>query len=123
VIRGQVTSQRRAVISLQLVDATGLLVDIEAYVDTGFSGFLTLPLELIQVLQLPYDGSDIFTLAGDSEVEFDLYQVTLIWDGGDRKVRVLAAAGTPLIGMSLLEGFHLFMDVVAGGEVRIEQRP
>jgi hypothetical protein len=56
-------------------------------------------------------------------VEFDLYQAELIGDGGPRAVRVLAAEGMPLVGMSLLEGYHLSVDVVVGGEVRVERRP
>jgi clan AA aspartic protease len=99
------------------------MVDVEAAIDTGFSGFLTLPIQLIQTLDLAFDRSDIFMLGDDRKVEFDLYQAELIWDGEPKAVRVLATEGTPLVGMSLLEGCHLFVDVIAGGEVRVERRP
>jgi predicted aspartyl protease len=57
------------------------------------------------------------------QVEFDLYPADVIWDAQERTVRVLAAEGMPLVGMSLLEGCHLFLDVIAGGKVRVERRP
>ena len=122
-IQGQVTAHKQAAVPLQLVDQSGLLVDLQAFVDTGFSGFLTLPLGLITVLQFPYDRSSRFTLGDNSEIEAHLYTGKLLWDGPEREVAVLAAEGTPLVGMSLLEGYRLFVDVIAGGEVRIEQRP
>ena len=49
------------------------------------------------------------------------------WDGQvqwheDRKeVQVLQAEGIPLIGMSLLEGSRLTVDVEVGGQVFIEE--
>lgn len=122
-IRGHVNSHRRAVVPVQVVDSSGLLVDLEAAVDTGFSGFLTLPSSLIQVLQLPFDHSDLFTLGDERDVEFDLYMASLNWNGQTRPVSVLAADGMPLVGMSLLEGYHLSIDIVIGGEVLIQPRP
>lgn len=57
---------------MRVLDRTGLMVDVEAAVDTDFSGFLTLPLQLVESLDLAFDRSDIFTLGDDREVEFDL---------------------------------------------------
>jgi predicted aspartyl protease len=108
---------------LQVLDTTGLIVDLEASIDTGFSGFLTLPPDLIAVLQIPYERSDIFVLGDNSEAELHLYAGRLLWHGQDKSVILLAAEGIPLIGMSLLEGSDLFVHVVAGGEVRIEEWP
>ena len=122
-IQGTVNAGKQAIITLQIVDQTGLLVDVEALVDTGFSGYPTLPPDLITVLQLPFDRTDSFTLGNNSVVRFDVHTATVVWDGQERIIGVLWSDGTPLVGMSLLEGYHLFMDVVPGGQVRIEQRP
>jgi clan AA aspartic protease len=104
-------------------DAGGQAIDLQATIDTGFSGHLTLPLGVIATLQLPYDRAEIYTLGDNSDVAFDLYSATLIWDGRDRPVFVLSSGSEPLFGMSLLHGFYLFVDVVDGGEVLIQPRP
>lgn len=122
-IRGRVNAAKQAIITVVLVDQTGLLVDVEAAVDTGFSGYLILPPALIAAVQLPYDRTDSFTLGDNSIVRFDVHTAKVFWDGEERDIAVLAADGTPLVGMSLLEGSDLFVAVVPGGEVRIERRP
>jgi clan AA aspartic protease len=123
VIRGQVTARKQAVVPLTLVDATGLLVDVQATVDTGFTGSLTLPPDLVTAMQLQYGRSSFVLLGDGSTVEISLHTATVLWDGTHRQIAILATEGTPLVGMSLLDGYQLFVDVVAGGEVRIEQRP
>jgi clan AA aspartic protease len=123
VIQGQVNTRKQAVVPLPVVDATGLLVDVEATVDTGFTGYLTLPPDLVAAMQLPYGRSGVVVLGNGTTVEVSSYTATVVWDGMDRQIAVLATEGVAMIGMSLLEGYHLFVDVIAGGGVRIEQRP
>jgi clan AA aspartic protease len=122
-IRGHVNARREVIIPVQIHAVLGQTVDIEATVDTGFSGYLTLPPTLIATLQLRYDRTEIYTLGDNSDVVFDIYQATLEWDGHDRDVFVLETESKPLVGMSLLHGHHLFVDVIDGGEVRIQARP
>lgn len=43
--------------------------------------------------------------------------------GQERDIEALVTEGGVLVGMLLLQGYHLFMDVVDGGEVRIQPRP
>jgi clan AA aspartic protease len=122
-IQGQVNARREAVIPLQVLDQNRQAVNLQVTIDTGFSGFLSLPLAQITALQLPYDRTEIFTIGSNDDVDFDLYSGTVLWDGQERDVFVLATDCDPLIGMSLLHGYHLFVDVVDGGDVRIEARP
>ena len=42
-ITGTVTAEREAVINLQVCDTSGQQYSIEAVIDTGFTGALTLP--------------------------------------------------------------------------------
>ena len=51
-ITGQVTVYREAVISLSVKGPEGQSREIDAVIDTGFNGFLTLPASLIQELGL-----------------------------------------------------------------------
>ena len=49
------------------------------------------------------------------------YIGTVLWNGQDRMVEVAAADTTPLVGMGLLRGHGLRVDVVENGEVKIEE--
>jgi clan AA aspartic protease len=111
------------IVPMPVLDQNRQAVDLQATVDTGFSGFLSLPLAQINALQLPYDRTEIFTIGSSGDIEFDLYSGTVLWDGQERDVFVLATDCDPLIGMSLIQGYHLFVAVVDGGEVHIEVRP
>ena len=67
-IRGQVTPRTEAVIPLQALDPGGQAIDLHATVDTGFSGYLTLPRPLITALQLPYDRTEVYMLGDSSTI-------------------------------------------------------
>jgi len=44
---------------------------------------------IITVLDLPWNASDIVTLGDGSETLFDLYSVTILWDGQYRETTVM----------------------------------
>lgn len=93
---------------------------IDAVIDTGYTGFLSLPREIIVLLNLPWTGVDRGTLGDGSEATFEVYVAKVIWDGEYRNVPVNEAETDPLIGMSLLYGYDLQIQAVEGGRVRIE---
>ena len=93
---------------------------VDTVIDTGFSGFLTLPSAIIATLNLPWSASDIATLGDGSETLFDLYTATVIWDGQYREIYVAESETEPLLGMSLLYGYRLQVDAIEGGSVKIE---
>lgn len=95
----------------------------DALLDTGFNGFLTLPLPQIALLQLPYEGTMRVVLGDGQAVDFDIFMGTVLWDGHLREGIVLAADGSPLIGMALLSGSRITLDVADGGLVAIEPLP
>lgn len=53
-IEGGVIDAYEAVVSLSLQGPSGQTKDIEAVIDTGYSGFLTLPTALVRELGLPF---------------------------------------------------------------------
>jgi clan AA aspartic protease len=122
-IRGQVNAFRQAVVPLQLISPTRQVENVEAVVDTGFDGFLSVSPDLVTRLQLPFMMTRFYELGDGSQVEFDIHRATVVWDGQEQDVEVLVTSGGVLVGMSLLHGYHLFVDAVDGGEVRIEPRP
>jgi clan AA aspartic protease len=122
-IQGQVTAFKEAVISLQLRGADGHVESVPAVVDTGFTGAVALPPELVTRLVMPFRMLRSYQLGDGNVVDFDVHQATVVWDGQDRRVDALVTAGGTLVGMSLLMGHHLFIDAIDGGEVRITPRP
>ncbi|BAU12128.1 hypothetical protein LEP3755_26570 [Leptolyngbya sp. NIES-3755] len=93
---------------------------VQAVIDTGFTGFLSLPLAIIELLELPWIFRDSVTLGDGSEVLFDMYSASVIWHGQYRVVDVAASEAEPLVGMSLLYGSKLQIEAVERGIVTIE---
>jgi clan AA aspartic protease len=97
--------------------------EIEAVVDTGYTGWLTLPPTVIGALNLPWRSFGCGTLADGSVSLFDVYQAKVVWDGRVRPVFVDEFAATPLVGMALLRGREFKMQVRARGKVTIKPLP
>lgn len=118
-IHGIVNANWEAMISLVVGNEYRQTQLIDAVIDTGYTGFLSLPSEIIVALDLPWTGIDRGTLGDGSEVTFEVYAAKVIWDGEYRNIPVNEAETDPLIGMSLLHGFDLRIQAVAGGIVTI----
>ena len=121
-IEGVVNAAHEAVVSLFLQGPEGRPQEIEAVVDTGYTGFLTLPAALVDELELPFAYVGRAFLANDDEVEFDVHDVTVLWDGQLRQIRAAATGSTPLLGMLLLDGHDLSIQVREGGRVVIQAK-
>ena len=121
-IQGMVNDAYEAVVDLSLQGPAGRAQDIEAVVDTGYSGFLTLPTTLVTELGLPFAYIGRAFLANDDEVSFDVHDVTVLWDGQPRHIKADATGSTPLVGMLLLDRHSLNIEVESGGRVVIQAR-
>src|SRR5437667_2503097 len=77
---------------------------IEAVIDTGYNGWLTLPPELVAALKLPWKTVARGTLADGSEGVFEVSEAQVLWDRKIRRVPVHKANSGPLIGMGLMKG-------------------
>ena len=120
-IVGIVNSDHEAVVRFPLLVAQEQEYEIEAVIDTGFSGSLTLTPIIIQLLALPFRSRGSAILADGSEAQFDIYAATILWDGIARNILIEAADTDPLIGMSLLYGFQITICAVDGGRVAVER--
>lgn len=87
-ITGTVTSNLDAVIRVVVHGPSRNEREVEAVIDTGFNGWLSLPSNLIDQLGLPWLTRGRVTLADGSEQECDVYSATVIWDGQPRRVPV-----------------------------------
>ena len=112
-----------ASIRLQVRGPGGREREIEAVVDTGFTGSLTLPPSLVAALRLRWRKLDRGILADGSECVFDVYEAEVVWDGRRKSVLITKAEATPLVGMTLLNGYQLTMQVRTGGKVTIKPLP
>jgi len=119
-ITGTVNADYEAVIRLFVQGPTGPAHEVDAIIDTGFNGFLTLPPALVTALGLMRRSRGRALLANGSEELFDIYGVTVLWDGQQQYVEADAVDTTPLVGMSLLDGYDLYLQVADGGQVIIQ---
>jgi predicted aspartyl protease len=124
VISGTVTSDREAVVRLEVLGSDGQRQGIEVVIDTVSKGSLTLPAHMIAVLELPLVGQRRATLADGSQIVLDMYLARMLWhEGREREVLILQAEGGPLVGMELLHSNRVVINVVDEGEVIIDAMP
>ena len=112
---------REPLIRLTIRGWRGRQQEIEAVVDTGYTGWLTLRPTVIGALNLRWRTFGRGTLADGSTSYFDVYQVKVVWDGRVRSVFVDEFDATPLVGMALLSMYELKMQVRARGKVTIKR--
>lgn len=122
-ITGSVTVAREAVINHTVRGPNGQEQESEAVIDTGFDGSLTLSPTLIIALGLPWRRRGRALLADGNESVFDIYEATVMWDGTARRGPVDEVDAMPLVGMALLYGYELTMQIVEGGRVLLKSLP
>jgi clan AA aspartic protease len=118
-IRGAVNARNEAVVRLRVRGPGGVESDVDAIVDSGFTSSLTLPAAMVTALGLARLSGTSAVLADGSIRQFDIYGAEVAWDGTWRTVLVSAVGNEPLLGMRLLAGHKLVIEVVPGGLVEI----
>ena len=101
---------------------SGRAREVEAVIDTGFTGFLSLPSALVTELGLPFLTNESAMLADGSLVRFNVHDATALWDGRPRRVYAHLSDATPLVGMRMLDRHNLNIDVEDGGRVVIQAK-
>ncbi len=122
-IQGVVNARVEATIRLRLRASDGSELDVEALIDSGFTGSLTLPAAVIAALGLAHQSDGRAVLADGSVQRLDIYAAEVEWDGSRRSVMVAAVGDEALVGMRLLAGHELRIVVVPGGVVEITPMP
>lgn len=122
-IQGEVTDEREAILHLVLLDQRGKALNAEAVIDTGYTGALTLPPDLIAKLRLPLTGKAVGVLADGSEIRCGIYEGTVRWGGQPLQITIDAVDSGPLLGMGLLYGSELTIEVIEGGSVLVRDLP
>jgi len=122
-ITGAVNAGREAVIRLTVRGPAGQVRQFHAVIDTGYDGWLSLPPAFITALGLPWRRRGLAVLADGSNSIFDIHEATVVWDRRRRSIPVDEADTNPLVGMALLHGYELNMQVRTDGKVTIRPLP
>jgi clan AA aspartic protease len=119
---GAVNARHEAVIRLRL-RGPGAETEVNAVVDTGFTAALTLPAGVVAALGLVRQSGGTARLADGSVRQFDVFAAEVKWEGAWRTVLASAVGDEPLLGMRLLAGHKLAIEVVPGGAVEVTPLP
>lgn len=118
---GAVNLLRCPSVPIVLVDGGGRDWSIEAQVDTGFTGELTLPISAIDSLGLEASGFSTYRVGDGSLTSFNSYYATIRSGNGVRYITVLESETDPLVGVGLLWDNNLSIDFRHGGDVSISE--
>ena len=120
-ISGRVSEELDPLVTIEVGSAQGNFQPVEVVVDTGFSGELALPSELIQSLGLEYI-DDVRVVMADRQARWvRAYDGAVSWHGEPMSVIVLDMESEPLLGMGLLLDSRLTVSCRPNGVVVIEE--
>ena len=122
-IQGMVNAQREAIVQLRVRGPAGAELRVDALIDSGFTASLALSPAVSAALGLSYWSDGKAMLADGSLQQFDIYEAEVEWDGVWRSVLVWTVSDEAMIGMRLLAGHKLCMEIVPGGAVEINALP
>ena len=120
---GSDNSRREAIIQFVVLGENHQRQAIKAVIDTGYTGFLTLPSAIITTLGLTWYMQEEGILGDGSLCMFNVFETTVIWDGQIKSIEINESETDPLVGMGLLEGYELNIQGFAGGLVTIKPLP
>jgi clan AA aspartic protease len=115
-MNGQVDAAGRALLPITVrAAATAAAAQWDAWIDTGFTGDLVVPRQLLSALGSQPTSTATGILADGSQVVLDRYSCLIDWFGQVRPIEVVANDGAfPLLGVGLLNGHQLSIDYLAG---------
>ena len=122
-IRGVVNARHEALIRLRLRGPGGAEADVDAIVDSGFTSSLALSPAVVAALGLARQSGGSAILADGSVRSFDIYAAEVAWGDAWRSVLVSAVGEEALLGMRLLVGHRLCIEVDPGGVVEVTPLP
>ena len=118
-ITGHVNINLEAILPLSIFGADGVVREINAVIDTGYSGFLALPAAILTSLGCKLSGSAQLTLADGSAISSDVYEATILWKGQSRTLQVDDLQAGALVGMALFKGYDIHIRAEVNGPVTI----
>ena len=117
---GVVNANGEAMLRIVVGDLGTQRIVIDALIDTGFTGYLTLPPSTIEALNLTWLGSEEGILGDGSTQTFDVYSATIIWDGEFKTIKVNESDTDSLLGVGLLYGYEVCIRTIRNGIVTVK---
>lgn len=111
----------RVVIPIKFCIADDTDIAIDCVVDTGFNDYLTLPTQVVAVMNLPLYTTTLARLADGSQQSIPIHGARIRWNEREQLVPVLATGIKPLLGTALLQGFCLIVEFIEDGMVKVEK--
>ena len=108
-------------IPLKLHHSDGADLEIEALMDSGFSGEVALPMGVVNELGLEYARGQIVALADGSHHRVETYRGSVFFADEWHDVVVYSTGGSAAIGMRLLYGSKIGFEAAPEGEIDCEQ--
>lgn len=121
--RGEVNARSEAVLRLRLRGPSGTVAEVDAVIDTGYTGTLTLPTPVAESLGLTRGVGGQAVLADGTSRRFDTFATEVEWGGRWRGVEAYALGNEVLIGMRFSAGHGLRVGVVDRGTVEVTALP
>jgi clan AA aspartic protease len=122
-IQGVVNARNEGIVRLRVRGSGGVESDVDAIVDSGYTASLTLPMAVVTALGLARQSGSAAVLADGSIRQFDIFAAEVAWGGTWRSALVSGIGNEALLGMHLIAGHKLAIEVVPGGLVEIVPIP
>jgi clan AA aspartic protease len=122
-MHGNVDSRLEAFLTLRVRGVSGIEQDVDFLIDTGFDSTLVLPKAIADALGLHFLGTRFASLADGSLHPIETYLAQVKWHGTPLPMTIICIGDEPLIGMGLLNGHELRIEVTPGGMVEISELP
>ncbi len=122
-IEGVVNQSSQAIVVIEVCGPGGQSRQNPSVIDTGFTGDLTLSRAAIRSLGLTSAGTRTGELADGRVVVFTMYKAQVKWHAGLLDVGILQSDSDSLLGMGLLSGSRLTIDMITSGKVTIKPLP
>ena len=117
---GRVNQSLEPVITIEVLDHRDVAHEIDFILDAGFSGYMSLPPDTVRRLGLARSGQREVVVADGSRHTVDVYAANTSVNRKSRVAIALQLNAPPLVGMRLLAGCTLSIDVSVGGSVVVE---
>ncbi len=106
---------------LEIRGRNGRLQFIDTILATGFNGTLSLPPNLIVMLGIEVEYQTNVLLGDNVPARLNTFTGHILWHERLRAVPILESRGAPLVGMRLLAGSQLTVQIRNGGDVQIDE--
>lgn len=118
-INGRINSNLEAIVELG-IEKDGIIHGQPFVVDTGFNGFVAVPLSLVDKHDLPLRDVQLGITADGRTGFFDTVEITVVWHDEVKTVQA-QILDEALIGTRLLRGSRICADWIRDGMFQIEK--